>query len=479
MRRPNEALLNRRALQSELSRRHFRDFITYTMPAYSWNWHHARICEALESVLAGNVRHLMVFVPPQRGKSEIVSRRFPAYALGKNPDLKIACCSYSSDLSAQFNRECQRIITTQEYRDIFPGTRLTEKNIRTDAQGAWLRNSDVFEVVGRRGSYVSTGIGGALTGKQVDVLLIDDPVKNAVEAKSPATQKRNIEWWETVAQTRLHNDSRVIVCMTRWDELDLAGYLLLLQGQQRGVKWEVISIPEIKESDDDPNDPRAIGEVLWPERHSLERALQIKASSPVTFQGMYQQNPAPAPEGQVFPDWKHCDAIPDGLIRFYCLDFGFTNDPATVIECAAHGTRGYARELFYERGMTNKRIAERLKPMLQYPDSPIYADSAEPKSIAELREYGLNVIPAAKGKDSVLAGIQFLHGYEMFIVNPSPNIDIERKYYQWLTGADGKPTNIPIDKFNHTFDAIRYGYFTHLFMPTQSYAAQLDTDWRP
>lgn len=456
--------------EAELARRHFRDFVSYTYPSYEWNWHQDHICQALDDLLAGG-DNLMLFMPPQHGKSELVSRRFPAYALGRQPDLKIAGCSYAADLSAQFNRECQRIISSDEYREVFPETKLSDKNIRADSAGAYLRNADIFEVVGRKGSYVSTGIGGALTGKKVDLLIIDDPVKNMLEAKSPTTQRRNIDWWNTVAKTRLHNSSKVILCMTRWDELDLAGYLLQLQAQGRGLKWRVITFPAIREDDGAPVvvDPRAPGEALWPSHHSLERLQEIKESAPVVFQGMYQQNPAPPTEGQVFPGWKRIEKMPEDLVLWYGLDFGFTNDPSALVAIGLEGRRIYLQEVLYERGLTNIALAHRMKPLLQRPDSVVIADSAEPKSIEELRMHGLNARGSVKGKDSVLAGIMFLRGYEVFVVDPSPNIWVESRYYQWEPGPDGRPTNIPIDDWNHAMDAVRGAVYTKLFKPHNAY----------
>lgn len=453
--------------EAELARRHLRDFISYTRPGYEWNWHHTHLCDAMDQVLAGTIPFLMVFMPPQCGKSEIVSRLFPPYALGREPDLRLAGCSYAHDLAAKFNRSVQRTIMRPEYQMVFPATTINGKNIRTDVAGSWLRNADEFEVVGREGGYISVGIGGPLTGNKVDILIIDDPVKNAVEGKSPTVQKRNIEWWETVAKTRLHNDSRVVLCMTRWDELDLAGYLLEQQRQGVGMPWRVISFPAIKEDDADASDPRQIGEALWPSHHSLERLTQIKESRPAVFTSLYQQQPKPPPGGRVYPNWKHVDAFPDDLVPFYGMDFGFTNDPTTVVKVAAqHRHKLYVQELIYSPGLTNRMIYDRLLPLLDRRDAQIYADSAEPKSIKELSEFGLNMTPCVKGPDSVLAGIQSIHEFdEVYIVDPSPNLSTEAMYYQWLLSPDGKPTNTPVDAFNHAMDGIRYAVTGHLGGP--------------
>ena len=123
---------------------------------------------------------MMVFMPPQHGKSELTSRRLPAYLLGINPKLKIVGCSYSADLSRSFNRDVQRIMDDECYIDVFPNSRLNSSNIRTSAKGNYLRNADIFEIVENVGFYKSVGVGGSLTGTPVDIGIIDDPVKDVV-----------------------------------------------------------------------------------------------------------------------------------------------------------------------------------------------------------------------------------------------------------------------------------------------------------
>ncbi len=115
----------------------------------------------------------MVFMPPRHGKSEQVSRHFPAWAFGRNPDLSIIAASYASNLADRMNRDVQRIIDRKRYAEIFPGSRLFGKNIRTVATGSYLRNSEIFEIVGHEGSYRSVGVGGGITGMGADILDID------------------------------------------------------------------------------------------------------------------------------------------------------------------------------------------------------------------------------------------------------------------------------------------------------------------
>lgn len=263
-------------------------FIPYINSGYKTEWFHKVIADYCQMLYKGIIRNLMVFVSPQHGKSEIVSRNFPAWALGKNPDLKIVGTSYSANLAEQFSRSIQRIIDSKEYQAIFPDTYLNGSNVRTDIRG-YLRNVDIFETVGHKGFYKAVGVGGSLTGTPVDIAIIDDPVKDALEAYSATYRERVWDWYTSVLLTRLHNDSRQLFIMTRWHDDDLAGRIL----KKEADKWTVLSIPAIRESSNDGNDfdPRKVGEALWPQRHSLERLLDQQKRSPRFFSALYQQRP--------------------------------------------------------------------------------------------------------------------------------------------------------------------------------------------
>lgn len=137
--------------RAELAKRHLLDFVLYNKEGYQANWHHVLLCKYLDDFVSGKIKRLMVFMPPQHGKSELVSRNLPAFILGKNPRTKIVLASYSSDLASSFNRDCQRIIDSETYKDVFPETKLNSSNIVTVAKGNWLRNSDIFETVGYGG----------------------------------------------------------------------------------------------------------------------------------------------------------------------------------------------------------------------------------------------------------------------------------------------------------------------------------------
>lgn len=286
--------------RSELARRNILDFVTYVNKEYEVNWHHALICQYLDRFINGEITRLMVFTPPQHGKSQLVSRSAPAYILGKNPKAKVVIASYSADLASSFNRDCQRIIESDEYRDIFSQTRLN------DSKGeGWIRTTDRFDIVGHGGFLKSVGVGGSLTGTPADFAIIDDPVKDAIEAASSTTQQRIWDWYTSVLKTRLHNNSRVLLTMTRWDVNDLAGKLL--QGMEDGgEQWVILRLPAIKTAEEHNGDPRQFGEPLWPARHSLEKLQASRKESARVFEALYQQNPRPVKSGGEF--WKHFSA---------------------------------------------------------------------------------------------------------------------------------------------------------------------------
>lgn len=282
------------------------EFVRYVNPEYRPAWFHEVLCKSLDKLRCGEVKNLMVFIPPQHGKSELISRRFPAYMFGCNPDLKMVHSSYAADLIQGMNREIQRTIDSPGYRRLFPDTMLNGRNIRT-VSGSWLRNNDEFEVVGRRGRYVCAGVGGGITGKPSDIGLIDDPIKGYVEAVSKAVREMVWNWYFSDFLTRTHDDTRKLIIMTRWHADDLAGRLL----KREASAWEIVKIPATCEDPDEElrllrlvnptasRPPREIGDALWPERFSKETLEDRKRLNPFLFQAVYQQDPKMR-EGNLF-----------------------------------------------------------------------------------------------------------------------------------------------------------------------------------
>lgn len=283
-------LLRRQAMQS------LSDFMLYThSDEYLMGWVHKEICDTLDQfikdVFDKKSPRLIITMPPRSGKSEIVSRSFPAYALGKNPNFQIIATSYSADLTSRFNRDVQRVIDSDPYREVFPDTCLNSKNIKNDAKGAYIRTSDLFEIVGHNGSYRSCGVGGGITGAGADIFIIDDPIKDRADADSATIREKVWDWYTSTAYTRLSSGGGMIVMCTRWHTDDLIGRLINHMNSGEGDKFTVINYPAIAEHDE-PH--RKKGEALHPERFSLERLEQTRLTvGSHDWASLYQQHPVP------------------------------------------------------------------------------------------------------------------------------------------------------------------------------------------
>jgi predicted phage terminase large subunit-like protein len=297
----------RELARRELARRHLSAFVTFTMPGYLMGWVHKEICRELDAFLAAVIAkkspRLMLTMPPRTGKSELATRRFPAYAFGRCPDLTAISTSYSADLSSRMNRDVQRIIGGEAYRLLFPDVGLSGKNIRTVAGGGYLRNSDIFEIVGHGGSYRSAGVGGGITGMGGDILIIDDPHKDRAEADSATIREKVWDWYTSTLYTRLAPGGGILLIQTRWHMDDLAGRLLEAERAGDGDAWRVVNFPAIAEADE-PH--RKAGEALHPERYPLEQLLAIRAAlGSRDWEALYQQKPTPD-GGAVFrKEWLH------------------------------------------------------------------------------------------------------------------------------------------------------------------------------
>lgn len=284
------------------ARNHLGAFTQFTMPTFSPTWFHRSYYEVLNRFAQGQIRKLMIFVPPQHGKSEGATRRLPAYLLGTNPNHKIAIVSYSAAKARKFNREIQHILDDAPYAQLFPNVKLS------NGADGYARTMDEIEAVGFNGGIKTVGVGGALTGEPVDILIMDDLYKDAKTAWSELMRDSIEHWYNAVAETRLHNNSRQLIVFTRWHEKDLAGYLL-----QKEADWEVFTYPAIKVGKPNAYDPRNEGEALWPERHSATKMEAIRQRDPWVFGNLYQQDPK-VKEGLLYKTFKTYKLLPADAI---------------------------------------------------------------------------------------------------------------------------------------------------------------------
>jgi predicted phage terminase large subunit-like protein len=322
----DEKIEKLRLKELKIARSSLLEFTTHTFPQYEVNWHHRLICDTLDRFVHTNeIPRLMIFAPPRMGKSELVSRRLPAFIFGQNPNDKIIACSYSADLSSMMNRDVQRIIDTEEYRQIFSQVRLNEGNVRTT--GNYLRNSDIFEIVGKMGAYRSAGVGGGITGMGCNYLIIDDPIKNQEEADSSTYRQKVWDWYTTTAYTRLEKNGKVCVMLTRWNEDDLAGRLLQnAKKDPEADQWHVLSLPALAEMPKHPSDPREAGDPLWPDKYSMARMKAIRGTIGLrAWNALFQQRPTSESGGILRrAAWNYYDSMPakfDSIIQSWDMTF--------------------------------------------------------------------------------------------------------------------------------------------------------------
>lgn len=301
----------------ELARRTMGDFVLYVDDNYRMNWHHRLLCDYLDKLACKEIRRLMVFMPPRHGKSELVSRKFPAYLLGRNPDTSIISCSYSADLASRMNRDVQRLIDSERYLELFPGTQLSNQHTRRFYETRYTRNNNMFEVVDKKGTYRSSGVGGGITGMGGEYIIIDDPVKNREDADSATMREKVYDWYTSTLYTRLEKDGCILLTLTRWHEDDLAGKLLKA-AQEGADQWTILELPAVCEYPPKPYDVRQEGEALWKWKYDEEALEKMKVTvGSRDWAALYQQHPTPG-EGGTFKRewWNYYKVLPDGLYDF-------------------------------------------------------------------------------------------------------------------------------------------------------------------
>jgi predicted phage terminase large subunit-like protein len=264
---------------------------------------HLRMIDDLILRLAsGEVSRAMVNLPPRHGKSELLSVYTPAWYLGNFPDRRVILASYESDFAAQWGRRAKSVIL--EF-----GDKVFSQKIRIDPESSASSRWDIYK---RRGGMQTSGIGGPLTGKGAHLAIVDDPVKNHEEAASRVVRDSQWEWFKSTFYTRLEPGGAIIIIMTRWHEDDLGGRIIQ-DMRDGGEKWEILSLPAIAESNNDPLG-RKIGDPLWPARYPSDKLEEIRRTlGSYWFAGLYQQRPAPLEGGMFKRDWfEVVSSIPRG-----------------------------------------------------------------------------------------------------------------------------------------------------------------------
>ena len=254
---------------AEESRSSFLTFVKKVWPDFIAGSHHKIFARKLEDVSRGKIKRLIINMPPRHTKSEFASNLFPAWMLGKNPKLKIIQTTHTAELSDGFGRKVKNLLMQDEFKEVFPDVKLAEDS---KASGRFNTN--------KGGEYFAAGVGGAITGRGADLLIIDDP-HSEQDALSDKKMEDAYEWYTSGPRQRLQPGGSIVVVMTRWSVKDLTGKLLAKQTAESSDQWDVVEFPAI--IDDEP---------MWPEFWNLRELLGVKASiSEQKWQAQYQQNP--------------------------------------------------------------------------------------------------------------------------------------------------------------------------------------------
>nr|PZN07740.1 MAG: hypothetical protein DIU64_11800 [Caldicoprobacter oshimai] len=286
-------------------------------------WEPARhllyISKQLVRLVRGEVKRLIITLPPRHGKSMLVSQFFPAWYIGLYPQKRVLLTSYEADFAASWGRKVRDLLEVY-------GQELFGIRIREDSSAAYR-----WEIEGYGGGMFTAGAGGPITGKGGDLIIVDDPFKNAEEANSKRIRDKVWDWFQSTLYTRLEPDGALIIIQTRWHHDDLVGRVL---SSSEGEQWTAINFPAIAEADDVLG--RKAGEPLWPERFNIETLERIKKTiGSYWWNALYQQRPSPE-EGAVFKRawWQFYKVMPerfDEVIQSWDMSFKETASGSYVV----------------------------------------------------------------------------------------------------------------------------------------------------
>ena len=336
-------------------------YAAYQWPGYRDAPHHRLIARKLEAVERGEIKRLMITMPPRHGKSMLTSEFFPAWYLGRNPDHYVAMATYAQELADDFGRKVKNQIADESFGAIFPGVALAD-----DSKSAKRFHIDGVDggyehALTQRGAYYAVGVGGPLTGRGAHLLLIDDPVKNREDADSEIVRKKTKDWYTSTAYTRLMPGGRVVIIQTRWHEDDLSGWLL---AEHKHEGWECLDLPAIGLD----------GKALWPEQYDVADLEKIRiAIGARDWSALYQQKPVPDTGDYFKAEWlKPYDKAPplDTLRVYGGSDYAVTADGGdytvhTVVGLDPEG-RMYLLDLWRKQASSDQWIESFCDMVLQW-----------------------------------------------------------------------------------------------------------------
>ena len=273
----------KRLLTREQAQEKFMPYVKHVYDGFIEGTHHRIIAEKLERIANGELKRLIVNMPPRHSKSEFASYLMPSWFLGRNPKLKIIQATMNTELAVRFGRKVRDLIADPIYREIFPNTDLKPDS---QAAGRWETSAG--------GEYFAAGVGAAMTGRGADLLIIDDP-HSEQDALSASAYDNAYEWYTSGPRQRLQPGGAIIIVQTRWSKKDITGRLLNAMSKDiMADQWEVVEFPAIMPS----------GEPLWPEFWKKDELLKVKASlSPGKWNAQWQQDPTSDDIAMIKREW--------------------------------------------------------------------------------------------------------------------------------------------------------------------------------
>jgi predicted phage terminase large subunit-like protein len=302
----------------------FIEFVKYVWPSFISGRHHKIMASAFERVASGECKRLIINMPPRHTKSEFASYLLPAWFLGKFPNKKVIQTSHTAELAVGFGRKVRNLVDQENYHEVFPDLALQSDS---KAAGRWNTN--------KGGDYFAIGIGGAVTGKGADLLIIDDPHSEqeaAMAESNPEIYDKVYEWYTSGPRQRLQPGGAIVIVMTRWSLRDLTAQVIKSAAQRGGEEWEVIEFPAILPS----------GNPLWPEFWPPEELAALKEELPNgKWMAQYQQQPTSEASAIIKREWWReweKDDPPDCEFLLQSWDTAFeANNRADYSACTTWG----------------------------------------------------------------------------------------------------------------------------------------------
>lgn len=331
----------------------FLSFVKIVWPAFIEGNHHKVMSDAFNRIADGSLKRLIINMPPRHTKSEFASHLFPAWYLGRYPDKKVIQTAHTAELAVGFGRKVRNLVNSEDYKNVFGEVSLASDS---KAAGRWSTN--------KKGEYFAIGVGGAVTGKGADILVIDDPHSEQEAAlNDPSIYDKTYEWYTSGPRQRLQPGGAICVVMTRWSKKDLTGQIIKSSVERGGSdEWEVIELPAILPS----------GSPLWPGFWPIDQLEALKAELPLSkWSAQYQQDPTSEESAIVkrewWREWPRREPPPcEFIIQSWDTAF-LAKETADYSACTTWG-------VFYdENGNSNIILLDALQERLEFPDLKVRA----------------------------------------------------------------------------------------------------------